>query len=542
MTEAVKPGAKGKLVLLAVLIATGAGIVLYQYVERTMDDRVRRARAAAQREMGEQIRRAQGMDTLSPQQQAEKVAQAKSDLNQWIGQGNDTLLIQANGLLDQVLRVNPSNVSAHVEMARYYIKNGSSSGFLGEGLVKATAELQTAMRMDPNFADAYVLWGYVLYLRGESRQAIEALQKAAAIGTGNPWLYLNWADALIETGDLSAAEGKLRAVEAELDSGGAKALPGMLVQMHRRLGYVLAWQGKLDQADKEYLSAITLEPGSATNHVIYAYFLLFRKGSPDAAIAAAREALAIGDVGEARRTLAAALYAKWGEERRRKPKEAAKYLALAKQASVDYGWIMPQSAKSVDAGPAILDLVEGLVALGVPIDTRDNNGDSGLTLAADLGNVAAIDILAKHGANLEAADNNGRTALITAAYKGHVEAVRVLAAHGAKVDALDSYGGSALSLAVSNRDPQMLLALLSLKANPNLGSPATGFTPLMNAALVDDMAIARLLIDAGADPNAVMKEKHLTAADFADQRGDKALAQYLREQGARKRKETGASA
>lgn len=542
MNDKRDPGAARKLILLAVLVAIGAGIVLYQYIERTMDDRVRRARAAAQREMGEEIRRAQGMETLSPQKQAEEVAQAKSFLDQWIGQGDDSLLIQAYSLLYHVLKANPSNVAAHVEMARYFIKKGSSSGFLGEGLDKATAELQVALVIDPKSADANMLWGYVLYLRGQAREAIDALQKAAAIGTDNPWLYLNWADALIEIGDFAAAEDKLRKVQAFFESGRAKPLPGMLAQMHRRLGFVLSSQGKLDDADKEYLSLVMLDPRSARNHDMYAYFQLFRKGSPDAAIDAARDALQIGDYGDARQTLAAALYAKWAQERKREPKEAAKYLALAKKASVDYGWIMTQSAKSVDAGPAIRDLVEGLVSLGVPIDTRDNNGDSGLTLAADLGNVKAIDILAKYGANLEAADNNGRTALINAAYKGHVEAVKALAALGAKVNALDSNGASALAIAVSNHDQRMVLVLLSLKANPNLSDPATGLTPLMDAAQVDDMAIARLLIDAGADPNAVMKGNHVTAADFADQRGDKALAHYLREQGERKRKAAGENA
>jgi len=67
-----------------------------------------------------------------------------------------------------------------------------------------------------------------------------------------------------------------------------------------------------------------------------------------------------------------------------------------------------------------------------------------------------------------------------------------------------------------------------------------GYTPLMNAAFIGDLGIARLLVDAGASPNAVTKDKQQTAADIAAAQRHEEFATYLRD-AAKRRAPIGAS-
>jgi len=463
---------------------------------------------------------------LSPQQQEKLVFEAKMWLDEWGGQGDQ--LAKAQAALDRVLKANPRNVGARIEMARFYIMSGHINyrNFQPGSLEKAAWELQYARQADPSSVDVEVLWAHVLYLRGSSREAVKVLQKVEAKGAENPWLYQNWAQALMDLNQWSAAESQLRKAQA-LYAKMADPPPRVLHSLHENLASVLSRQGKLDEADKEYRHLLALDPGSAWTHGNYADFLLFRRAAPDAAIAEAEKAIELMNYGMARLTLTAARYAKWAQLKRQMPAKAAEYLALAQEGASEFSWIMPQAAKSMDAGPAIQTMVRELMALGVSIDTIDEHGDTGLTLAADSGNVKSIVLLLKRGANIEAADNEGRTAMVIAAHKGHVEAVKALAARRARINAQDSHGLSALHLAATNQDEEMVRVLISLKANVNVAT-SKGYTPLMDAAHFGDERIVRLLLEAGANADAVTKDKAQSASDIAMARGHQALAEYIR--------------
>jgi Tfp pilus assembly protein PilF len=515
-----------KLIALLVLIAVGMGIGGYRYLQSLEDARLAKTRKEAARAVQLAVERQRKAAMLSPQQQDKLVSDAKMWLNEWSGEGEQLAKAKAN--LDRVLKANPRNVKARMEMARFHILSGHINyrNFQPGSLDKAAWELQYARQADPNSIDVEVLWAHVLYLRGSSREAVKVLQKVESRGAANPWLYQNWAQALMDLSQWSAAETQLRKAQALYAKTDTQSLR-VLRALHENLASVLAHQGKLDEADKEYRAVLTLDPGSAWAYGNYADFLLFRRARPDAAIAEAEKAIQLMNYGMAGLTLAAARYAKWAQLKREMPTKAAEYLVLAREGASDFSWIMPQAAKSVDAGPAIQAMVRELMALGVSIDTKDEHGDTGLTLAADMGNVKSIVLLIKYGANIEAADNDGRTAMLIAAYKGHVEVVKALAARRAKLDARDKYGLTALHLAATNRDNEMVRELISLKTNVNVSTPQ-GYTPLMDAAQVGDERIVRHLLEAGANPNAVTKDTRQSAADLATARGHQALAEYIR--------------
>lgn len=101
------------------------------------------------------------------------------------------------------------------------------------------------------------------------------------------------------------------------------------------------------------------------------------------------------------------------------------------------------------------------------------------------------------------------TPLHEAADAGHERVARLLLGHGAEVDARDEYGNSPLHLAAWQGYVEVAGALLEAGGDPRSVDDG-GMTPLHEAAVglqfaerpEGKLAVARLLLDHGADPNA----------------------------------------
>lgn len=115
-----------------------------------------------------------------------------------------------------------------------------------------------------------------------------------------------------------------------------------------------------------------------------------------------------------------------------------------------------------------------------------------------------------------------KTALHRAAFAGDVATVKVLVAGGADVNERDALGNTALAWAARGGHPvgphrcggeagdraEIIAALLALGADPNLPDTrprgvgrASGWTPLLVAVHHEQFALARVLLEHGADPN-----------------------------------------
>jgi Tfp pilus assembly protein PilF len=337
-----------RVIVLGVVLAGVGAIGAYKYYEHVEEQReaaVRLQTALAIRAALDARRQA---ETVSPEHQDELVAMARK----WLDSGENVERARAN--LETVLKSNRRNVAAHVQMARYYVITGHINyrNFRPGTLEKAIWELTDALQADPKSADAYVMLGHVQYLRGYPWQAIADLQKAEKLGgDANPWLYLNWSDALVESNQPLEAEAKLK----QADGVFAVTPPEARVRavLHEKYSGVYEMLGRLDDADKHYRAQIEVDPRSPHVHGNYADFLLFRRGLPDAAIVEVEKALAISNYGMARLTLAAARYAKWAELKQKEPARANEFLIAAKADTPDFAWIMPQAASAVGSGPAI---------------------------------------------------------------------------------------------------------------------------------------------------------------------------------------------
>lgn len=179
------------------------------------------------------------------------------------------------------------------------------------------------------------------------------------------------------------------------------------------------------------------------------------------------------------------------------------------------------------------EMTEMLLHAGASVAAANQSGATPMLLAAMNGNAEILERLIRAGADPNAPlSQTGDTALMMAARTGKVDAVRVLLDHGAKVNTKETWGGTtALMWAISERHPEVARLLADRGADVNAKSNfvpsasgrgfegtapvaakpnqtteefASGWmTPLMFAAREDDLESARILIQAGADVNAV---------------------------------------
>ena len=101
-----------------------------------------------------------------------------------------------------------------------------------------------------------------------------------------------------------------------------------------------------------------------------------------------------------------------------------------------------------------------------PPSAGDIAGYAGLHLAAHQGDVAAIERLAKQGAELEARDVSNRTAVHIAAFARKPEAIAALARAGADMNTLEGGRYDAVTIAAVADDPETLAAALEAGNKP----------------------------------------------------------------------------
>ena len=228
--------------------------------------------------------------------------------------------------------------------------------------------------------------------------------------------------------------------------------------------------------------------------------------------------------------------------------------ALARQ--VDVNARQPDGATALHWAAYLGDAATAglLLDAGARPNAANALGVTPLYLACENGNAALVRLLLAAGAAPDAALPSGETALMTAARAGSVGAVAALLARGADVNAREkTERQTALMWAVSQRHPGVVRALLEAGADVHArsrvrpvataSSPRTGaaegvsviaeggFTALLFAARQGDLASARLLLAAGADPN-VVAPSGTSALVVAAHSGHGELAAWLLDQGA----------
>ncbi|MGA9753047.1 MAG: ankyrin repeat domain-containing protein [Acidobacteriota bacterium] len=173
-----------------------------------------------------------------------------------------------------------------------------------------------------------------------------------------------------------------------------------------------------------------------------------------------------------------------------------------------------------------------------------SGGFTALHLAANEGQLAICQYLLSAGANPEARDPMKKTALHTAIVMGHADIAFLLIKSGADVNALENHGQSPVYLAAEERQSDVVDALLKAKATPCI-KDSYNVTPLMAAIAGDGgqegeeaypreetLKICRMLVSRGCDVNAAERYEGGTALISAAVCNQPEIGRLLLENGA----------
>ncbi len=198
-----------------------------------------------------------------------------------------------------------------------------------------------------------------------------------------------------------------------------------------------------------------------------------------------------------------------------------------------------------------VDTAKLLTAAGANANAANRYGVTPLSLAAGNASGAMVRLLLEAGANPNATIRDGETILMAAARTGSPQAVKLLLDRGADVNAREqTLGENALMWAAAEDHPEAVTLLIAHGADVNGRTsnlawskdrfglegvltilPHGRWTPLMYAARQGSLGAARVLVDAGAEVNALDPDRS-TPAIIATINGHYDVAAMLVEHGA----------
>jgi tetratricopeptide (TPR) repeat protein len=166
----------------------------------------------------------------------------------------------------------------------YLAQNNLGDDLLRKGkIVEAIPHFQTALAIQPNFAQACNNLGKASLQNGQLDVAILYFQKAFEIDSGYAEAHNNLAIVLAQKGQLDGAIAQFEK---------ALAINPALIDTHRNLGVLLAQNGRIDEAIIHFQKILEVQPGDAETHNNLASALL-QKGRLDEATLHYQKALAI---------------------------------------------------------------------------------------------------------------------------------------------------------------------------------------------------------------------------------------------------------
>ncbi|KAK3093037.1 hypothetical protein FSP39_010347 [Pinctada imbricata] len=179
--------------------------------------------------------------------------------------------------------------------------------------------------------------------------------------------------------------------------------------------------------------------------------------------------------------------------------------------------------------------VDELKKLGSEVNLADKNNCTALFYSITLGNKECTKTLLKYGADPNHRDVRGRTPSHCASVKGCIDTVKML--DKSKADLWDNSvrGDRPIHEAAQGGHCDVVKYLLKWKNQPEAvnTSNSSGRTCLHIAAIVNNLPLCKLLLDNGADRNAIMthKDKNYTPYDAAVLKENHETAEYIKAKG-----------
>ncbi|MEP6634396.1 MAG: hypothetical protein ABJA62_09330, partial [Luteimonas sp.] len=209
----------------------------------------------------------------------------------------------------QAMRIeDPMNPEILIQLARIEIKlatSGSDTMYVGipsseldrKTLEPAESLLAEAVKLNPNYADTWVLYGHLAYLKFDFMRSRTMLERAKALGTSNPWLHINLGDTLWAMGSLGPmSEELVRQAEREYQTGLAmKPSPSARTRAYQQLVYIYIRLRDVEHAKEYSKKILDMSSGKGRAYALHTQaIVLFQSANDvDGAIIKAREAMQV---------------------------------------------------------------------------------------------------------------------------------------------------------------------------------------------------------------------------------------------------------
>ncbi|KAM6964990.1 ankyrin repeat and EF-hand domain-containing protein 1 [Aplochiton taeniatus] len=158
------------------------------------------------------------------------------------------------------------------------------------------------------------------------------------------------------------------------------------------------------------------------------------------------------------------------------------------------------------------DLVAFLLSQGARPNAQDKRGRTPVMLAAELGHDGIVALLAKNHADMKLLDAEGKGVLFYCVYPTmrHARCLQAVLHNMADVNNMSAAGVPVFLLMCEQAHDltPMCLSMLEAGADPNATNEKTGRTVLMEAAKAGSLELVRALLQAGAKPNTLDKNRY----------------------------------
>jgi ankyrin repeat protein len=147
-----------------------------------------------------------------------------------------------------------------------------------------------------------------------------------------------------------------------------------------------------------------------------------------------------------------------------------------------------------------LESITELIKLGADINIQNKYGSTALMSAAQFGKIEAIKELIRSGADINIQNESGYTALMWASRYGHIESLKELIRSGADINIRNKDGATILMLAARNGSIECLNELIRLGIDINL-QDNKGYIALMEACYSQNLKCVEEILKLGVDIN-----------------------------------------
>ncbi|MGB6064136.1 MAG: tetratricopeptide repeat protein [Desulfomonilaceae bacterium] len=224
----------------------------------------------------------------------------------WAKQSRPVSNEQALELAQQgILKANAGNLRKAIELFDASLKASGGKNvkaFLNRGKVsllqghldRALQDLDKAIKLDPEGADAYVVRGTIHRLRGDFSKAVKDLNKAVSLNPDNTDALTNRAAVFFDTGEHE---------KALVDLGKIIQLNPRMIRALGNRAYIFEQLGRYDDAIKD-LSVIVAQDPNHLMAIKHLGFIYRQKKEPEKAARWYRMALKLENDQTARRRLA----------------------------------------------------------------------------------------------------------------------------------------------------------------------------------------------------------------------------------------------